>query len=123
MTFVNENKGRYSETKIKVIKDFKICSLLDCNIKTGRTHQIRVHLDSIGNPIVGDKIYGKNKINSFLKNTKENNKNLLLKNFQRHALHAYLLCFYHPKSNEYLEFRSKLPLDFSNLLNFLSKYY
>ena len=77
----------------------------------------------IGNPIIGDKIYGKNKINSFIKNSKENKIQLLLKNFQRHALHAYLLGFYHPKSKKYLEFRSKLPLDFSNLLKFLSKYY
>ena len=122
MALVNKERGKYSETNIKIKKHYQICSLIECKLKTGRTHQIRVHLDSIGNPLVGDKIYGRNKIRLFAKDKKNYNKFLLLKNFQRQALHAYFLGFEHPKDKRYMEFKSNLSLDLSNLLNNLSKY-
>ena len=122
MSLIDEKKGKFSETVIKIKKTYNICSLIDCKLKTGRTHQIRVHLDSIGNPIVGDKVYGIKKINYFRKNKENHNKFLVLKNFKRHALHAYLLGFYHPSKKEFLEFKCDLPADFSNLLKYLSKY-
>ena len=122
MTLFENKKGKYSETHTKINIKFKLCSLIECELKTGRTHQVRVHLSSIGNPIVGDKIYGKNKTNSFSKIKDNHNQFLLLKNFNRQALHAYFLGFKHPKTQKYMEFKSDLPLDFSNLLNYLSKY-
>ena len=122
MTLVENKKGKYSETQIKINKKFKLCSLIECELKTGRTHQVRVHLNSIGNPLVGDKIYGKNKTNSSFKIKDNYNKFLLIKNFNRQALHAYVLGFKHPKTQKYIEFKSDLPQDFSNLLNYLSKY-
>ncbi|MBI29546.1 MAG: RNA pseudouridine synthase [Pelagibacteraceae bacterium] len=122
MTLNNNQVGRYSETHIKIIKYFNLCSLIECKLLTGRTHQIRVHLSSINNPLVGDKVYGKNKINKFLKNQKNINKSLILKNFSRQALHAGLLGFIHPKTKKYNEFIADLPKDFSYLLDYLTKY-
>ena len=121
MSMVNKNNGKYSETHIKILKNFKICSLIECELKTGRTHQIRVHLNSIGNSVVGDKIYGNKK-----KLTKKNDSNyykfLILNNAYRQALHAYFIGFNHPITKKYIEFKSDLPQDFSDLLNNLLKY-
>jgi len=122
MTLTENQTGKYSETHIKINKKFKVCTLIECKLETGRTHQIRVHLNSIGNPIIGDKVYGVNKNNSFLKIKDNYNKFLLLKNFNRQALHAYFIGFKHPKTEKYMEFKSDLPSDFFNLLNYLAKY-
>lgn len=122
MSIVGETRGRYSETIIKLKSHFQICSLIECKLKTGRTHQVRVHMSSIGNPIVGDKIYGLKKIHHYEKNKKNKNKLLLLKNFTRQALHAKTIGFKHPRINKYMEFSSDLPKDFAYLLGNLSKY-
>ena len=79
-------------------------------------------MSSINYPIVGDKVYGKNKINQFGKNKDSFNQFLILKNFNRHALHAYHLGFHHPISNKYIEFNTELPTDMKNLLDLLVKY-
>ena len=122
MAMVTEKQGRYSETKIKIKSHYEVCSLIECELKTGRTHQVRVHLSSIGNPLVGDKVYGRKKI-KFNKKCKNNqHKLLILRNFERQALHARMLGFKHPRSNKYMEFNSKLPQDFSILLDNISKY-
>jgi len=122
MSLNNIEKGKYSKTSIKLIKIYGIASLIECKLSTRRTHQIRLHMASINCPIVGDKIYGKNKMNKFGKNQNNFNKFLILKNFNRQALHAFHLGFKHPKSNKYIEFNSDLPEDMQDLLDFVVKY-
>lgn len=122
MSLNKNEKGRYSYTKIKLLQSFEIASLIECSLKTGRTHQIRVHLTSINNPIIGDKVYGKNKVLNFGKNKNTFNKFLILRNFSRQALHAHHLGFIHPKSNKYIEFNNAPSKDIQNLLNLILKY-
>ena len=120
---INQNKkGKFSKSKIKILNSYNIASLIECKLYTGRTHQIRVHMTSINSPLVGDKVYGKSKINQFGKNKEAFNKFLILKNFSRHALHAYHIGFIHPKSKKYIEFNSDLPSDMQNLINLILKY-
>ena len=122
MSLNQKKKGKFSETILTLKQNFDVCSVVECLIKTGRTHQVRLHLTSIDSPIVGDKIYGKSKINKFSKNKKTFNKFLILKNFNRHALHAYHLGFTHPSSKKYLEFESEFPQDIEKMLDLLLKY-
>ena len=122
MTLNQNKRGKFSQTIITLKKNFGVCSIVDCLLKTGRTHQIRLHMTSINNPIVGDKLYGGNKINRFGKNKETFNKFLILKNFGRQALHAYHIGFIHPVTKKYLEFESEFPADLKNLLDLLVKY-
>ena len=112
-------KGKHAITHWKVLKRFKIASLMACRLETGRTHQIRVHLTSIGHPLIGDKQYGK----SPLKNCSGLSVELIqtIKSFRRHALHAELLGFKHPVTEEWCEFKTNLPEDFSHLLTELQE--
>ena len=122
MSLNKKNNGKFSKTIIFLKKNFSICSVIECLLKTGRTHQVRLHMTSINSPIVGDKLYGKNKINKFGKNKENFNKFILLKNFQRQALHASFLGFVHPRSKKYIEFKSEIPQDMKKLLDLLVKY-
>ena len=115
-------RSSVSKTSVKLLQAYNICSLVECKLETGRTHQVRLHMTSINSPIVGDKVYGKNKVNQYGKNKEYLNKFLILKNFGRHALHAFHIGFNHPKTNKYMEFNSELPEDMKNLLNFIVKY-
>jgi 23S rRNA pseudouridine1911/1915/1917 synthase len=90
-----------------------VASLLDCRLKTGRTHQIRVHLAAIGHPLLGDSVYGqgfKTKAALLPDTARE-----ALAALSRQALHAYLLTIEHPATGEELEFRSDLPSDLAKL--------
>ena len=118
MSLNKNGKGKYSETNLILKKIYNICSLVDCSIKTGRTHQIRLHLSSIKFPIIGDKLYGNNNV---YKN-KNDLKYLLVKNFPRQALHAHILGFLHPRTKKYVEYKTEMPEDMSKLLQFLLKY-
>ena len=81
MSLNNKQNGKFSKTEIKLIKSFENSSLIECSLHTGRTHQIRLHLTSINSPIVGDKIYGKNKTSKYGLDKKNFNKFLILKIF------------------------------------------
>ncbi len=122
MSLNNKGFGKYSKTDIKLEKTFGIASIVDCHLHTGRTHQIRLHLTSINSPIIGDKIYGKSKINQFGKDKNTFNKFMILKNFERQALHAYHLGFNHPISKKRVNFDIEIPEDFKNLTELLFKY-
>ena len=122
MSLNNKGFGKYSKTDIKLEKTFGIASLVDCHLHTGRTHQIRLHLTSKNSPIIGDKIYGKSKINQFGKDKNTFNKFMILKNFERQALHAYHLGFNHPTSKKRMDFDIEIPEDFKNLIELLLKY-
>ena len=122
MSLNNKGFGKYSKTDIKLEKTFGIASIVDCHLHTGRTHQIRVHLTSKNSPIVGDKVYGKSKINQFGKDKNTFNKFMILKNFERQALHAYHLGFDHPTSKKRMDFDIEIPEDFKNLIELLLKY-
>jgi 23S rRNA pseudouridine1911/1915/1917 synthase len=90
-----------------------VASLLACELETGRTHQIRVHLAHIGHPLLGDTVYGagfKTKAGLLNSDAQE-----ALAALGRQALHAYLLGFSHPKTHDYVEFRSELPADLTRL--------
>ena len=107
--------GKYAATHYKTEKiiglDNRIfASLIDCRLETGRTHQIRVHMTSIGHPIIGDPVYGS-------KNVKNTNIDKTVKftqavnSLKGQALHAYLIGFIHPISGKKLSFESPLPAD------------
>ena len=99
---VKTKKGKEALTKWKVIERYNGASLIETRLGTGRTHQIRVHLSSIGHPVLGDSLYGKK---TFIQIGK------LKIPLQRQMLHAETLGFTHPINNQYLEFSAPMPLD------------
>ena len=121
---VSERLGKKAITNYKTLKTFSSneiprISLIECILETGRTHQIRVHLAFKGNPLIGDKKYGKKK-QKFKKINAKFEK--ILSSFDRQALHAKSLGFFHPVKKKFLDFDSKLPSDFKKILDFLDKF-
>jgi 23S rRNA pseudouridine1911/1915/1917 synthase len=116
-------EGKHAVTHYRVIEKFGYISLLECRLETGRTHQIRVHLEHIGHPLFNDERYGGNiilrgttftKYKQFVQNC--------FKTLPRHALHARSLGFLHPVTGEELYFRVELPEDMQSLLDKWRKY-
>ena len=108
--------GKPALTHFKVISAFgDYAALVECRLETGRTHQIRVHMTSIGHPLVGDQLYGKSRSKSRAPEAAKQ----ALTTFPRQALHARTLGFYHPNSRKKLQFESKIPSDFNELINSL----
>ena len=101
---INEKNGKQAVTHVKVLERLKNATYIECRLETGRTHQIRVHLSSLGHPLLGDELYGDTK-----------NKYKL----QGQTLHAYILGFKHPKTGEYIETIAPIPFYFEKLLKIL----
>ena len=120
---VRKEKGKMAITNYKTLKIFQNSnlpkiSLIECKLETGRTHQIRVHMKFKGNPIIGDKSYGKLK-----KNFKKIDPSIEKKinNFNRQALHAKSLGFLHPGTKKEVFFEARRPTDFDTLIKNLDK--
>jgi len=117
---VTRLKGRESLTEYRVQERFDLCDLLSIRLKTGRTHQIRVHLSYLNHPVLGDPEYGGRQ--KWIKGIHDQHRlfaQKLLTLIDRQALHAKKLGFIHPRTKEYKEFESSLPEDIENVLNSL----
>jgi 23S rRNA pseudouridine1911/1915/1917 synthase len=117
---VSDTEGKHAITTYKVIEEFEFTSFIKLVLKTGRTHQIRVHLSGIGKPVFGDPTYGGRQVRfgsdiPKIKNRMQN----LLEIMPRQALHAKTLGFVHPKTNEKMHFESGLPQDMLKLISAL----
>lgn len=117
MVFPEGEEGKWAVTHWRVLERFYYCALVECQLETGRTHQIRVHMKFIGHTLFGDPRYGGNQIlkgtlYSKYKQFVENNLALL----PRQALHAKVLGFEHPRTGEHLRFESELPADMQQVI-------
>lgn len=101
---VNEANGKYAVTHYKVLQRFKEYTYIECRLETGRTHQIRIHMASIGYPLLGDEVYGRRKTPYRL---------------EGQTLHAMTIGFVHPSTGAYLEVTAPLPEYFEHLLHIL----
>ena len=108
----------YKTLKIFQNSNLPKISLIECQLETGRTHQIRVHMKFKGNSILGDKSYGKSKI-KFKKIDPNLEKKIY--NFNRQALHAKSLGFIHPATKNEIFFEARRPKDFHELIKSLKK--
>ncbi len=92
---VTSDNAKDAITHFKVLERYKNSTLIECKLETGRTHQIRVHMNYIGHPVINDPVYNKKKSDEY-----------------GQLLHAKIIGFVHPTTNEYLEFNSELPKEF-----------
>ena len=113
-------QGRQAVTHYYITRQYQDYTLLEVQLMTGRTHQIRVHMAYINHPVVGDPLYGgrmripANADDTFIG---------LLQQFNRQALHAQTISFYHPKTDQELTFEAPIPEDFNILLNAMDRHY
>ncbi|MCI9479020.1 MAG: RluA family pseudouridine synthase [Lachnospiraceae bacterium] len=104
---VTAKGGKRAVTHYRVLERFGTYTYIECELETGRTHQIRVHMGSIGHPILGDEVYGRGKLPSWMQG---------IRGMQGQVLHAMVLGVTHPSTGEYLEVRAPLPGYFLELL-------
>ena len=105
------HRGKPARTTYRVLERFGRAALVECRLETGRTHQVRVHMASIGHPLIGDPVYGRA--------GKSHGKLLKDLDFHRQALHAAELGFTHPVTKRRLSFSSPMPPDMQELLSAL----
>lgn len=108
MARVEDGRGKHAVTHYRTINDFDGATLIECRLETGRTHQVRVHMASIGHPLLGDPVYGRNpqRLRPILSQL----------HFARQALHAAELGFIHPVTEARHSFAAPLPADMAGLL-------
>jgi 23S rRNA pseudouridine1911/1915/1917 synthase len=121
--FEDPTIGKHAITHFKLLKDYGYVSLVQCNLETGRTHQIRAHMKHLGHPLFNDVTYGGDKI---LKGTTFTKYKQFIENcfkiLPRQALHATSLGFVHPTTKKQMQFSIPLPQDFTDLLEKWDKY-
>ena len=109
MAPVEQGRGKHAVTHFRTLDRLREASLVECRLETGRTHQVRVHMTSIGHPLIGDPVYGRIPMRL---------RPLLAKlDFRRQALHAAELGFVHPVTQSALRFCSAMPADMSRLMD------
>jgi 23S rRNA pseudouridine1911/1915/1917 synthase len=117
MVFSEGEDGKYAVTHWRVLERFYYVTLVECQLETGRTHQIRVHMKSIGHTLFGDPRYGGNQV---LKGTLYSKYKQFVENclqiLPRQALHAKVLGFVHPRTGEHVRFESDLPEDLQTVI-------
>lgn len=112
MAIVPEGRGKRAVTRYRLLRPLRDAALVECRLETGRTHQVRVHMTSLGHPLLGDPVYGR---------TRTVHRELLKRlGFERQALHAAELGFIHPVTREPLSFKSAVPSDMQELLSALA---
>ena len=111
IAIAEEGRGKRAVTHWTLVSPLKDSALVECRLETGRTHQVRVHMASIGHPLLGDPVYGRS--------GKTHGKILKDLQFQRQALHATELSFTHPVTKHRLSFSSAMPADMQELFNAL----
>jgi 23S rRNA pseudouridine1911/1915/1917 synthase len=104
-------RGKHAVTHYTLIEPLRHGAMVECRLETGRTHQIRVHMASVGHPLIGDPVYGRNR--------SEHRDVLRMLDFKRQALHAAHLGFVHPVTSAAMSFESKLPHDMQALFTAL----
>lgn len=121
--FPDGESGKWAVTHYKVLERLYYVSLVQCNLETGRTHQIRVHMEYLGHPLFNDERYGGDRI---VKGTIFSKYKMFVENtfsiMPRHALHAKSLGFIHPRTGKEMYFESDLPLDFQDALDRWRRY-
>lgn len=119
----DDTVGKHAVTHYRLLERLGYVSLIECNLETGRTHQIRVHMKHIGHTLFNDDVYGGDEI---LRGTRFDKYSRFVKNCfamcPRQALHAKTLGFVHPTTGEQMFFDSELPQDFTNLLDAWRRY-
>lgn len=112
MAIVPAGRGKHAVTHYRTVQPLRDASVVECKLETGRTHQVRVHMASIGHPLLGDPAYGRTR--------SQHRADLAELGFARQALHAATLGFIHPITKEKVSYLSPLPADIQELIGRLS---